>query len=151
MPPETEEEDVIVIEDSDAPEVDNSETVVEAPEAVVEASPTIVVESDGGDDAPTEVLVDHAIDTAERLTALESMVGQLVNELSEVRAAAADAQFTAEVAGAEVEAVAEAVEPMAEAVAETVEEDLDLEPDVEPSTSGRHWFFKSYKEWKGEK
>lgn len=145
------EDDVIVVDDP-APEVDNSETTIEAPDAVVDASPTIIVETGDGDDGASDAEIDRAVETAERLTALEGVVGTLVNEVSEVRAQANQAVAVAEIAIEETADMAEAVEPMAEAVAETVAEDLDLDtddnPDTPPSTSGRHWFFRTWKEWK---
>lgn len=136
---ETEEETVVV---------DASETVVdEAPEATAEANPTIIVES--SDDGASEAEIERAVDTAVAITQLQSAVEDIAEAQAQTVAVAADAQFTAEVAIQQTNELESAVvEPMADAVAETVEEDLDLEPDDAPETAGRHWFFRSWNEWK---
>lgn len=130
---ESEETDVIVVEDSSSPEVDNSETVVEAPDAVVEASPTIVVETAPVEETVSDSEIDRAVNTAERLTALEGIVGGLVTQVGELSYAAQSAQQTAEVA---IDVAVEAVETQEE-VAEELEEDED------PSSAGPHWWFES--------
>lgn len=127
------ETDVVVVEDSSSPEVDNSETVVEAPDAVVEASPTIIVETPAVEEAVSDSEIDRAVNTAERLTALEGIVGGLVTQVGELAYSAQSAQQTAEVA---IDVAVEAVETQEE----TAEE---LEEDEEPSSAGPHWWFES--------
>lgn len=130
---ESGETDVIVVDDSSSPEVDNSETVVEAPDAVVDASPTIIVETAPAEEATSDSEIDRAVDTAERLTALEGIVGGLVVTVADLSSAAQQAQSAAEVA------IDVAVET-AEEVQEVAEE---LEEDESPSASGPHWWFES--------
>lgn len=154
MVDEVEEEDVIVVEDSSSPEVDNSETVVEAPDAVVEASPTIIVESGDGDDGASDAEIDRAVDTAERLTALEGQMGAMVNQLAEVSSAVEGLNFRQEITDEVIANEAQNLEAVEDAVAETIAEDLDLDtdnnPDTPPSSAKRHWFFQSWKELRGK-
>lgn len=127
------EDEVIVVEDSVAPEVDNSETVIEAPDAVVDASPTIIVETAPVEETVSDSEIDRAVNTAERLTALEGIVGGLVTAVAELSYTAESAQQTAETA---VDIAVETVQEVQE-VAEEVEED------EAPSDAGPHWFFES--------
>lgn len=134
------EDDVIVIEETDAPEVDNSETVVEAPDAVVEANPTIIVETPPVEETVSDSEIDRAVDTAERLTALEGVVGGLVERVAELGYIADTAQRQADTAmDIAVETVQE-VQEVAEEVA-----------DEEPSDSGPHWWFESREDRKKRK
>lgn len=132
MPDEVEDDEVIVIEDSNTPEVDNSETVIEAPDAVVDASPTIVVETAPVEETVSDSEIDRAVETAERLTALEGVVGGLVNEVAALHATASQALSTADMA---VDVAVDAVEEAVEATEEVADE--------EPSDSGAHWWFES--------
>lgn len=144
MPPEveeTEETEVIVVEDSSSPEVDNSDTVIEAPDAVVDASPTIIVETPTVEETVSDSEIQRAVDTAERLTALEGLVGGLVEAVATLGYQAEAAQQTAEVA---IDVAVEAVETSEE----TAEE---LEADEEPSDSGPHWWFESREDRKKRK
>lgn len=144
MVPEQFDEDgeVITIEETEsAPEVDNSETVIEAPDAVVEANPTIVVETAPEEESVSDSEIDRAVQTAERLTALEGVVGGLVNEVAELRVQATVAEEVSEVA------ITTAVETAAE-VEEVAEE---VEADEPPSDSGPHWFFESREDRKRRK
>jgi len=126
--------DVIVVEAGEpAPEVDNSETTVEAPDAVLEASPTIIVETAPPEESVSGSEIDRAVQTAERLTALEGVVGGLVNAVAELRVTAAQAAQTADIA----------VDVAVEAVQETAEVVEELEDDETPSDSGPHWWFES--------
>lgn len=137
MEPEEETETVIV-----------DTSTVEAPEAVVEASPTIIVEA-ASDDSGSEAEIERAVETAVAITELQAAVTEVAEAVTQTAEVAAEAQYTAEAAIQQQNEIAEEViEPMADAVSETVEEDLDLEPDDAPETAGRHWFFRSWNEWK---
>lgn len=132
---ESGEADVIVVEDSSSPEVDNSETVVEAPDAVVDASPTIIVETAPAEETASDSEIDRAVDTAERLTALEGIVGGLVVTVADLSSTASQAQATAETA---IDVAVDVVETQQQQVAEE-----ELEEDESPSASGPHWWFES--------
>lgn len=129
------EDEVIVVEDSVAPEVDNSETVIEAPDAVVDASPTIIVETAPVEETVSDAEIDRAVNTAERLTALEGVVGGLVTAVADLSYTAESAQQTAETA---VDIAVETVQEVQE-VAEEVEDEA-------PSDAGKHWWFESRQE-----
>jgi hypothetical protein len=133
------EDEVITIEES-APEVDNSETVVEAPDAVVEASPTIIVETPPVEETVSDSEIDRAVETAERLTALEGVAGGLVNQVAELAYTVPQAQASADAA---VDIAVEAVEE-AQEVTEEVEDEA-------PSDTGPHWWFESRKDRKKRK
>lgn len=138
---ESGETDVVVVEDSSSPEVDNSETVIEAPDSVVDASPTIIVETPAADESASDAEIDRAVNTAERLTALEGIVGGLVTQVGELTYRTESAQMTADTA---VDIAVETVQEVA-----AVEE--ELEADEEPSDSGPHWWFESREDRKKRK
>lgn len=129
------EDEVIVVEDSVAPEVDNSETVIEAPDAVVDASPTIIVETAPVEETVSDSEIGRAVNTAERLTALEGTVGVLVNQVADLTFTASQAQSTADTA---IDIAVETVQEVQE-VAEEVEDEA-------PSDAGKHWWFESRQE-----
>lgn len=135
------EDDVIVIEETDAPEVDNSETVVEAPDAVVEANPTIIVETPTVEETVSDSEIDRAVETAERLTALEGVVGGLVNQVAELSFQAENAQMTADTA---IDVAIDVVETQQQEASEE-------EEDEAPSDSGPHWWFESREQKKKRK
>jgi len=141
---------------SSGPEVDASVTEIEAPDAVVEASPTIIVESGSGEDSSsTEAEIERAVDTAVAINDLQAQMGAVVQSIAELSERVSTLGFQQEMTEEVVTAVVEQAEVVEEAVAETVAEDLDLDvdndPDTPPSTSGRHWFFKSWKELRGNR
>lgn len=132
------------------PLIDASETeVVEAPEAVAEANPTIIIESPSDDAAP-EAELERAVETAISLERLATDISDLYTRLASVEQTAEEARQAGSLAAEAVGDVAAVQEVIGDAVAESVEEELDIEPDEAPSTAGRHFMFKSWKEWRGK-
>lgn len=135
---------VVVAEEEAEVEVDNSEVNVEVEPVVIVESPT--------DAGPSDGEMDRAIVTAERLTALESQMGEMLGQVSELSFRMQDMQAAQELTAEVVVEQAEEQDALEDAVAETVAEDLDIDeddnPDTPPSTAKRHWFFRSWKEWR---
>lgn len=111
-----------------------AETPPPAPEA--DTAPEVVVVDTGGDEAPTDALVENAITTEGRLTNIENQLALLVGaqmEQQAVTAAVAEqAEAAADIAEVAVEIAAEAAE------GEQAEPDLDSEPERE------HGFFRKW-------
>lgn len=148
--------------DSDAPDVEVDNTTVEAPDAVVEASPTIVVESGESDGSESGEDLDHALEVERRLTALEhetrelwSAVAPLEQEVA-TQTAVQEATVEAVVDQAEEQdaledAVTEEVEQsLSEDESEGIGEVLSQEDDEAPTTARRHWLFRSRDEWRNK-
>lgn len=133
-----------------AVEVDASETVVESPDAVVEASPTIVVESGEGD-ADVDAKIDRAVEMERRVAAIETNVALVVEQLAELGARTAEQEMRQDIVEEVVAQEAEQQDAVEDAVAEDIEEELGPEADEEPESAKRHFFFRSLKEWRGEK
>lgn len=130
-------------------EVDASETTVESPDAVVEANPTIVVETGADDNGASDAEIDRAVDRERRFAALEQAVAELASQNGETRAAVAEVEFKQEIAEIEAEEEAEQQDAVEDALAEEVTESVNMEDDVKPETAKRHWFFRSWNEWRG--
>lgn len=138
-------DDTVVVADEEADvEVDNSEVNVEVEPVVIVESPADAGASDGE--------IERAVDTAERLTALENQMGAMVDTLSDLNFRVQDLSVAQELTAEVVVEQAAEQDALEDAVAETVAEDLDIDeddnPDTPPSTAKRHWFFRTWKEWR---
>lgn len=146
--------DVIAVEDPETPTVDASVTEVDAPDAVVDASPTIIVDAGGDDDGASDAEIDRAVETAERLLGLETQMGAVVEQLADIANRVETLNFRQDVAEDIIETQAAEQDAVEDALAETIEEDLELDadgdPDTPPSSAKRHWFFQSWKELRGK-
>lgn len=134
--------------------------VEEGPEVEVEASPVIVVED--APEAPaaeTPAEVDRAIDTAERLVALEMAVASLVEDVAALQSAAAVQEVVEEAQGEVIADLSEEVATQGEVLAETAADtmgdeapdlDGDGKPDEPPMTARKHWVFRSMSDWRNK-
>lgn len=141
-----------------ADEIDNApdEVTVEGDTTVVVETPSDVAASG---DAVDAVVIDNALDTAERLARIET-------RLDAVESTAFFAQIDAEIALDATEALAEAdaeiIEATDEAIVETIEdaeiEDVDKDgedeivvDEIAPVSSRVHPMFRSWADWKNRK
>lgn len=151
--PEENSEVVITID----PE-ETSETPV-----VEDNSMVIVEESSDSTDAVDAVVIDHAIDTAERLAFLEAENARLAAELQNVSFQADNAEFLAEVALDETANLAAADEEIIDATDEAIvesiegaeieeggfgEEDEIVTDEIAPVSARVHPIFRSFSDWK---
>lgn len=101
-----------------------------------DTAPEVVVVETGGDDAPTEVLVENAITTEGRLTNIENQLALLVGAQMEQQAATA--------AVAEQAEIAEDAAEMAVEIAVEAAEGEQAEPDEDSEPEREHGFFRTW-------
>lgn len=128
------------------------ESTDEAPEVEVQAPTTVVIENGDGTNAETvQEAVQEAVGIEQRFAAFEASLADVIRTVGELSERVFDTQVQTE-AVAEVVAEQAAEQDLVEdAVGETVDEVFDLEPDTEPDTAKVHPFWRSWKEWRGNK